>query len=163
MSTVTARIAAMDDFQVVRLLEAFTHQLMASSSTPFETVAAGIPASTRALASWGALAGLTPDQAETTLDPPAAAATARRVLSMVAEDGTFGPALEGFLSTYRDDALVAEVVLAVGLVASLLMMVASTSFKAKFGSVEIEKHTVDAESIKAILEPFAKVIPGGKA
>jgi hypothetical protein len=52
--------------------------------------------------------------------------------------------------------------MAVGLVASMVMMVASTSFKAKFGNVEIETHTLDAESIKAILEPFAKVRPGGK-
>ena len=163
MSTVSDRIAAMDNFQIVRFFEAFAQQLMASSDTPFDAVTAGVPSTTRSLPAWSDLADLTPEQAETPLDVTVAAPIARRILTTLATDATFGPALESFSATFRDDALVAEVILAVGLVASLLMMVASTSFKAKFGNVEIEKHTVDAESIKAILEPLAKLIPDGKA
>ncbi len=78
----------------------------------------------------------------------------------LADDPTFASALDEFLVSYRDDALVAEVILAVGLVASMLMMVASTAFKAKFGNIEIEKHPLDAETIKAILGPFGKVLTG---
>src|SRR5262249_34914942 len=133
---------------------------MASSNTPFAAIAAGVPASTRALGPWGAMTGLTPEQADKPLDPAVAAPVARRLLTTLAEDAAFAPALESFLVTYRDDALVAEALLPMGLVASVLMMVASTSFKATFGNVTIEKHTIDAASIKAILEPFAKVLPG---
>ena len=158
MSKVLDRIQLMDDFQVVRFFEAFTHQLMASSDTPFEAIRAGVPATTRCLVGWELLAGLTADQADKPLPAVIVAPIARRILTMLAEDMTFEPAIEVFLESYRDDALVADVLLAVGLVASILMMVASTSFKATFGNVVIEKHTVDAASIKAILDPFAKAI-----
>ena len=158
MATVKERLAGMDDFQVVRFFEAFAQRLLTSSDTPFEAVQAGIPRSTRATSEWRALEALTPDQAERLVPPKEAAATARRILTHLADDPTFAPALDEFLASYRDDALVAEVILAVGLVASVLMMVASTAFKAKFGNVEIEKHTLDAETVKAILEPFGKLL-----
>jgi hypothetical protein len=158
MGRANERLAAMDDFQVVRFFDAFAQQLLASSDTPFDTVREGIPGSTRALAEWRTLDGLTAEQAEQLVPPDAAAATARQILMHLADDPAFAPALDQFLDSYRDDALVADVVLAVGLVASMIMMVASTAFKAKFGSVEIEKHTLDAATVKAILEPFGKVL-----
>jgi hypothetical protein len=162
MATVKERLTAMDDFQVVRFFEAFAQQLMASSRTSFEAVQEGVPGSTRTLSEWQAIESLTPDQAGRLVAPKEAAAVARKILLHLADDPVYGPALSDFLTSYRDDALVAEVILAVGLVASVLMMVASTAFKAKFGSVEIEKHTLDANTIKTILEPFGKVLSPAK-
>ena len=162
MATVKERLAGMDDFQVVRFFEAFAQHLLTNSDTPFDAVRRGIPGSTRALSEWRALEALTPDQAERLVAPQDAAAMARRILIHLADDPTFASALDEFLASYRDDALVADVILAVGLVASVLMMVASTAFKAKFGNVEIEKHTLDVDTIKAILEPFGKLLAPAK-
>jgi len=162
MATAKERLAGMDDFQIVRVFEAFAQQLMASSTISFPAVQAGVPAATRALAQWRVVEGLTPEQAERLVAPADAAPLARQVLAHLADDPVYAPALDAFLASYRDDALVADVILAVGLVASMLMMVASTAFKAKFGNIEIEKHTLDAGTVKAILEPFGKLIPTAK-
>lgn len=160
MASVKERVQAMDDFQVVRFFEAFSEQLLAGSNTPLEAIKSGIPASTRTVTGWRQIEDLTPAQAEQILSPADAAATARHVLGHLADDATFGPILETFLASYRDDELVADVVLAIGLVASVLLVAASTEFEGKIAGVTFKKGKVDPETLKALVGPFATALTG---
>jgi hypothetical protein len=160
MTKVNARIRAMDDFQVVRYFETFSRHLLAGSSTSFDEVKNGIDASTRAVAGWNKVESLTPQQAKQLLPPAEAASTARNILLHLADDATFGPLLEEHLASYRDDELMVEMVLAVGLVASVLMVVASTEFEGKIAGVKFKKGKVDPETLKALIGPFAAALTG---
>lgn len=159
MTSVKARVQAMDNFQVVRYFEAFGQHLLAGLNTSFEEIKDGVPASVRAVDGWQRVETLTPEQAEQLLAPVEAAATARNVLLRLADDATFGPLLEEHLASYRDDELVVEIVLAVGLVASVLMVIASTKVEWKDGKLKIEHNEVDLAKVTALIESFARVLP----
>ena len=160
MATVRERIQAMDDFQVVRFFEAFGEQLLSGSRTSLDDVKSGVPASARGVAGWQQLENLTPEQADQVLPPAEAAATARHVLLQLSNDPTLGPLLEKFAGTYRDDELVADVILAVGLVASVILVAASTEFEGKLAGVTFKKGKVDPETLKALVGPFATTLAG---
>lgn len=158
MATVKTRIQAMDDFQVIRYFKAFSEQLLAGSSTSFDAIKGGIPASARAVAGWQQVESLTPEQAEQFLAPANAAAMSRNILLHLTDDATFGPLLEKHLSSYRDDELVVDVILAVGLVASVLLVAASLEFEGKIAGVKFKKGKVDPETLKALIGPFAAAL-----
>lgn len=152
------RLQAMDDFQIVRFFEAFGQELIAGTGVSLDELTARIPAPTRAVAGVSQLEQLTPEQAETVLDPATSAAMARRILLALADDETFAPLLEQALATYRDEELVADVVLAVGMVASVLLMTAATEVEGKIAGVKFKKRKVDPELVKAVVEPFANAL-----
>jgi hypothetical protein len=160
MASVKERVRAMDDFQVVRFFEAFGQQLLAGSVTSFDAIKKGVGGSTRSLAGWQRVESLTPEQAVQVLEPTQAAATARDVLMHLADDPTFGPLMDKFLASYRDDELVADVVLAVGLVATVILLAATTEFEGEIAGVKFKKGVADPKTIKAVVEPFAKALGG---
>ena len=160
MARTRDRIQAMDDFQVVRFFEAFVQQLLAGSSTTFDAIKSGVPPSVRSGADWARLEGLTEDQANQLLEPSEAAAASRRLLLQLADDPSLGPALDAFLASFRDDELVADVVLAVGLVASVLLIAATTEFEGQIAGVKFKKGKADPETIKALVSPFASLLSG---
>jgi hypothetical protein len=160
MASVSERVRAMDEFQVVRCFEAFSQQLIAGSRTPLDTMKKGVPASIRSLTEWQRVENLTPKQAEQALEPTQAAETARNILMKLADDPTFSPLLDRFLTSYRDDELVADIIMAVGLVASMILMIASTEAEGEIAGVKFKKHKVDPAMIKALFEPFAKSLVG---
>ena len=94
------------------------------------------------------------------MEPTAAVETTRTLLTHLAEDATFGPLMNDFLATYRDDELVADVILTVGLVATVLLMAAAIEFEGQIGSVKFKKGKVDHKMISAVLGPFAKALGG---
>jgi hypothetical protein len=160
MADLKERLRTMDDFQVVRFFEAFGQQLVADAHTSFDDIKTSVPGSTRSLPEWRRVEGLTPEQAAHILGPAQAAETARGILLHLADDPTFGPLMAGFLASYRDDELVADVILAVGLVATVLLIVAATEFEGKIGGVKFKKGKVDPKVIKALVEPFAHALAG---
>jgi hypothetical protein len=68
--------------------------------------------------------------------------------------------MNDFLASYRDDELVADVILTVGLVATVLLMAAAIEFEGQIGGVKFKKGKVDHKMISAVVEPFAKVLGG---
>lgn len=84
----------------------------------------------------------------------------RNILLHLADDATFGPLLEKHLASYRDDELVVDVILAVGLVASVLMVAASLEFEGKIAGVKFKKGKVDPKTLTALIGPFAAALTG---
>jgi hypothetical protein len=101
---------------------------------------------------------LSPDAAEHPLEPSVSVATARHMVMHLADDDAFGPLLEKTLDTYQDDKLVADIILAVGLVAAVLLIAATTEFEGEVAGIKFKKGKTDATMVKAITEPFAKVL-----
>jgi hypothetical protein len=160
MTHAKEKIQAMDDFQVVRFFEAFAQQLVVGTQTPFDAIKGSIPGSIKALAGWEGIEGLSPERAAQVMEPTAAVETTRTLLTHLAEDATFGPLMNDFLASYRDDELVADVILTVGLVATVLLMAAAIEFEGQIGGVKFKKGKVDHKMISAVVEPFAKVLGG---
>jgi hypothetical protein len=160
MTHAKEKIQAMDDFQVVRFFEAFAQQLAAGTQTSFDAIKGSIPPSIKSLAGWEGIEGLSPERAAQVMEPTAAVETTRTLLMHLAEDATFGPLMNDFLASYRDDELVADVILTVGLVATVLLMAAAIEFEGQIGGVKFKKGKVDHKMISAVVEPFAKVLGG---
>jgi hypothetical protein len=165
MPSVRERIQTLDDFQVVRFFDRFSRQLIAGANVSLDQIKSGIPDSARALEGFAQIENLAPELAERCLDPSASAALARNILVALSGDAEFAPLIESALDRYRDDELVADVILAIGLVASMLLIIATTEFTAEGKNWKFAKKRASPELVKAITEPCAKVIsnlsPGG--
>lgn len=164
MTSATTRIGAMNDPQVVRYFTAFSQHLFKGMTTSFDDVASGVPHQTRALENWHLVDDMTPEQAELSLPAAEASAVARDLLLKMAANDQLGPVLEDHLAGYRDDQLVVETILAVGLVATVLLVVSSTKFEYKDGKVSFG-FEADPTNVKTILAPLnviAKRLSGSK-
>ncbi len=163
MIEASARIAAMNDRQLVRYFEAFSQHLLAGMTTSFDEVRSGITSETRALPGWDQIDNLTAEQASETLSVGQAAESARSILLQMATNESFGPVLESHLAGYRDDELVVETILAVGLVATVLLIVSSTRFEYRDGKGSFIFNP-NPKNVETILAPFSealKRLPGG--
>ena len=158
MPTIKERIQGLDNFQVVRFFRHFSRQLVGGATVSVNQIKNGIPDATRALEGFEQIENLTPDQAERSLEPSVSAAMARNILVHLADDAEFCPPIERALDTYRDDELVADVILAVGLVASVLLIAATIEFEGEVAGIKFKKGKADSEIVKAITEPFAKAL-----
>jgi hypothetical protein len=92
------------------------------------------------------------------LEPSVSVATARNIAIYLANDDEFAPLIEKALDIYRDDKLVADIILAVGLVASVLLIAATTEFAGEVAGIKFKKGKADPAIVKAITEPIAKII-----
>ena len=160
MTHAKEKIQAMDDFQVVRFFEAFAQQLVEGTQTSLDAIKGSVPRSIKALDGWEGIEGLSPERAAQIMEPTTAVETTRTLLTHLAQDATFGPLMNDFLASYRDDELVADVILSVGLVATVLLMAAAIEFEGKIGGVKFKKGKVDHKVISAVVEPFAKALGG---
>lgn len=148
----------MDNFQVVRFFEEFANQLAGGTNLSLEQIKEGVPPEIRGLEEFGAIERLTPEQAERPLDPADAAKISRATLRALAADPAIGPVLNSFASSYRDEALVADLILSVGLVATVMLVAATTEFEGKIFGIKFTKGKADPKLIKAILNPFTKAL-----
>jgi hypothetical protein len=158
MIALNDRLQALDDFQMVRFFAYFSQQLIAGASVSLEQIVSGIPNATRALEGFAHIENLAPDEAGRPLEPSVSVATARNIVMHLANDDEFAPLIEKALDIYRDDKLVADIILAVGLVASVLLIAATTEFEGEVAGIKFKKGKADAAMVKAITEPFAKVL-----
>jgi hypothetical protein len=158
MSDLQTRINALDDFQVVRFFEHFGEQLFDGMEVPLERVKEGIPEAVRDIPGFAQIENLPPDQAERLIAPAVAAALARNTLLLLEDDATLAPLIERSLDSYRDDAMVADIILAVGFVASMILIAATTEVEGTIMGMKFKKGRASAALVKAIVEPFVKVV-----
>lgn len=159
MPNIADRIRVLDDFQMVRFFDRFSRRLIAGTTVSLDEIRVGIPDVTRALEGFTDLENMTPERAERSLEPSISAVVARSILLKLAYDSDFGPLIERALETYRDEALVASATLARGLVASVLLIIATTEFRAKGPNWEFVKKGADPQLVKAVTEVCVKAIP----
>ncbi len=161
MSQLKERVLMLDDYQVVRFFEHFGRQLVAGANTPLDDIRSGIPTTIRTLKEVSQIEDLTPEQAERPLEFSTSAATARNIMVHLANDAEFAPLLGSALDGYRDDELVADVILATGLVASVLLVIATSEFEGTVAGIKFKKTKADPELVRAVAEPFANAISNG--
>jgi hypothetical protein len=158
MPSLGERIQILDDFQVVRFFDRFSRQLIAGANVSLDHIKSGIPDSARALEGFEQIENLSHELAEQCLDPSTSATLARSILTALSANTQFAPLIESVLDGYRDDELVADAILAVGLVASMLLIIATTEFTAEGKNWKFTKRGASPELVKAITEPCAKLI-----
>ncbi len=139
------RIGQLDDHQVVRFTQHFGEQLFEGMQVSTDDLRAGVPERSE----FAAITDLADEQMGQTLKPLAAVECSRAILDAFARDPAIAPALESSLDEYKDDALVAGVILAAGFAVSMVIVAASTSFKGKIGNFDLVKTTASPELVKA--------------
>jgi len=80
-----------------------------------------------------------------------------------ARSAEVAPSIRSALESMQDDKLVVDVILSIGLVASVLLIVSTVEFKGKIGSFRIEKKKVDPELLKGLGEFLGGLILPGRA
>jgi hypothetical protein len=158
MSNLKGKINELDDVQVVRFFEHFGQQLFAGMDVSVEQIKDGIPDSIRAIPGFSDIENLSPDQAERLISPSESAALARNTLLILADDETLAPLVETALESYSDNEMVVDVILAVGFVASMLMITATTQVEGQMFGIKFKKSKADAKLVRAITEPFANAL-----
>jgi hypothetical protein len=158
MNQIEDRIEQMNDFEVVRFFTYFSAQILGGATVSVEQVRAGVPADVRAAPGYAQIEELTAEQAEITLSPEIAAETARNVLLNIARDESLRPVLAQGLENYSDDEMVAETALAIGFVATMILVAATTEFEGEVAGIKFTKGKADADLVKAITEPFANAL-----
>jgi len=95
--------------------------------------------------------------------PSESADIAREFLLFMAHDDQLAPVVEKALSEFKEEeVLIVETILSIGIAASLLIFMSTTEVEGKIFGLRIKKKAATAEQIKAILEPFSKIIPNLK-
>jgi hypothetical protein len=157
MASSRDRINAMDDFQVMRFFEHFGRELLGQIDAPLDQLLAGVPAALRKEAVFTHIEQLGEADAERAMPAADAVLFVRGTLLQLADDRQFAPLLDAILADYRDDAMVVDIILAVGFAASMVLLVATTGIEIRIGNVKIKKETASADMVRAILEPLSKV------
>lgn len=117
----------MDDFQIVRFFQTWAGDLCAGVTDP-AAILAGVPDEIRATTEFAEISEMSPDQAVVPIHPAHAAWVARAILEPLAESPQLSASLEEALDSFEDDKLVVDVILALGLVASVLMIISSCEY-----------------------------------
>jgi hypothetical protein len=102
---------------------------------------------------------LDPDLALKNLSPAESSAVARKYLLYIANDENLSPLLVKAMNEFKEKpVLIVETILAIGFVASMLIFASSTEIKGKVGKTSFKKGKASPALIKALLEPFVKII-----
>lgn len=161
-ATPLERLHAMDDFQIVRFFQHWANCLCEGAITDIETIVAGIPDDIRD-SEFAEITDLSADQSVVPIHPGVAAPLVRAILEPLAQSPELTPSLEMALDSFDDDKLVVDVILALGLVASVLLIVSTIEFDGKIGPFRIRKGKVDPETLKLITgSVFGLVVGRGK-
>jgi hypothetical protein len=152
------RLQAMDDFQIVRFFQFFSQSLCESAQVDSDALLAAVPQDVRSAPGFTGVVKAGETQADRQLNPAEAARAARAVLLPLARDPATAPIVSHGLSEFRDDKLAVDVVIAFGLVASVLLIAATVEFDGKIGSFTFKKGRVDPETLKAIAEPLVGLL-----
>jgi hypothetical protein len=153
-SEIVDRLQAMDDFQIVRFFQFFSQSLVESAKVDSDTLLAAVPSEVRSAPGFAGVVNADEAQAERLLNPAEAARAARAVLLPLARDPATAPIVRNGLAEFRDDKLAVDVVIAFGVVASVLLIAATVEFDGKIGNFTFKKGKVEAETLKAITEPL---------
>lgn len=153
-SDAAERLQAMDDFQIVRFFQFFAQSLCEGARVDSDALLAFVPREISSAPDFAGVVQLDDEQAERLLNPAEAAGAARAVLLPLARDPATAPIVSRGLAEFRDDKLAVDVVIAFGLVASVLLIAATVEFEGKIGGWTFRKGKVEADTLKAITEPL---------
>jgi hypothetical protein len=169
MDSLEARINALSNPKVVGFFEHFAEEVLSLPGASLERVVGGIPEPIRAIDGLARIERLTPDEAEQLLNLKTSAALARGILVELARDETFAPLIDTALASYRDDRMMADVVLALGLAASMVLIAATTELEGEVFGIKFKKGAASPEIVKNLAEIvknlvglFSPVAPGGR-
>jgi len=150
-SLLLVRLHEMDDFQLVRFFQHWANNLCEGAITDIETIVGGVPAELRETTEFSKVTDLSPEQANVPIQVGEAALVARAILEPLALMPEVSPSLEAALGSFDDDKLVVDVIIALGLVASVLLIVSTIEFDGRIGPVRFRKGKADPETLKIII------------
>lgn len=146
--TLTEQLTMMSDVAIAKFFEHWGTELLDGAVTDVDTIIAGVPADVRDTNGFNDVTDLSADRS---LDLTTSALVARAVLLPLANDPEVGPTIAAALETFDDDRLLIDVILALGLVASVLLIVSTTEFNGKIGPFTFHKGKAEPETIKSVL------------
>lgn len=151
MKSLMDKINIVDDYSAVKIVEFMYEELVKHYTEDIETLIATVP---NDLINVGELsyANLLFSNADVTLLQNDTPALSRRILSLYANDPALAQLAHYALDHWSDDRQSAKTILSVGLVAALLMFIASTSFTIKGDWGEINKTALSAEQLSKIAD-----------
>lgn len=149
-------VNSMSDVEAVHFLEHFGKQLF-EGTTP-DAVMNGVSPELKDLAELSELDNLDEETRGKRLEPEDSIGIARITLQQMAQDGGLSDALVRSWEEYDPQELFVETILAVGLVASMMLLISTTEIELEFKGVKIKKGKATAEQIKAIAEPLFSAV-----
>jgi hypothetical protein len=158
-SEVIEKLSKLDDYQIVRFFDHFSRQVFNGLDVDMNTILDGIPESVKELNGFSELTRLSPEQKNKKMDVSVSAPVARSILLILAEDRQFGKLLQEALAGFKDDEMVADIILAVGAAVSMILVAATTQLKGKIFGMEIQKDKATPNMIKAVGELFKDMVP----
>ena len=126
------RIRELDDFRSTRFFIYFSQKLFDETDISQEALQAQIPDEIRNRQELSPVFNLTADAKSKTLGADDAVVCARGVLEALAQHPGFEKALEQALDEYRDDDMIADIIMAVGLAASMIIVAATSHFQVEW-------------------------------
>lgn len=143
-------IAASDDFRVMLMFETFLSEAAALGHDP-ERVAAGFPGDALGVSATDVLCWIEDDLiAETAASPAMSAEFARTILTVAAAQPVLGSIAAKAVLHPVDEKLKAGVWLKFGIMASALMLIASTGFEVRIGEARVWKEPLSPDAIAAL-------------
>jgi hypothetical protein len=151
------KINELNDSHAVKLFNFFGEQLLSSLKENDLTVK--IAPELKTDKNLNQIISIDPDVMLKNLSPAQSAEVARKFLLYVADDASLSPLLQKALDEFKaKDDLIVGAILAVGFAASMLIFACTTGLEAKFGNATVTKKPASPAIIKAIMEPFTKIV-----
>jgi hypothetical protein len=141
------RVRSLDDFQCVRFFTHFSQKLFDDININKEQLLMQVPDEIRNTQELSPAFNISNKTSEV-LEVGDAVICARNTLEVLAQHPGFEEAIEQALDEYRDDDMFADVILALGLAASMIIVAATTKF-----SVKIEGGKITGEFGKEVASP----------
>lgn len=158
-SEVIEKLNKLDDYQIVRFFDHFSQQVFNGLDVDMNTILDGIPESVKELNGFSELTHLSSEQKNKKMDVSNSAPVARTILLTLAEDEQFGILLQKAFDSFKDDEMVADIILAVGAAVSMILVAATTQLKGKIFGMEVKKDKATPNMIKAVGELFKDMVP----
>lgn len=93
------------------------------------------------------------------IDPEQSVALTRKVLKGLALDRDLsGLIMDSWERVKKDDSLVVETIITLGLIANLTLLMATTELKFEIRGIKVNKKGASAEQIKAVLSPLIELV-----
>lgn len=145
--SIASRLAALNDAQIADFFAHWGTALVDGARTDLETMRAAVPAEVRGEPGFERVSDV---MLEGDVDPSTAAQVARTVLMPLSDDPEMSPTIATALDTFDDDKQMVGTILALGLVASVMLIISTTEFDGRIGGVTFHKGKADPETIKAV-------------
>lgn len=151
------RIDELSDRESIRVLEFYAERVFEGMKSSPEEMLDGIPEEFKNRAPFDRVLEMSDKEGAHPLPEAESVALTRELLRIFALDPAFAPSLAEALDEYKDDKLFVGEILATGVAVSMIIVVATTTFKGKIGEFDIIKKEADASLIESILKYFPKL------